>query len=275
MTWCISCACSQIVAEVLPEPCCCSQTHSPPCRCCAHAALQVLVHTWRDYLTQPGCSARGNWHRAICTLSERIVSEDVVDSDTIVDLLVTDGKLKGVPGRRLEQADAMELREHIISKLAEEVSLWICWLSPSNTCGLEEFCRWCLCRARTYASAHQQALQKGSPQLHPVLSCCTVLKQHPSLARRCLQAKDATPPRCLLTLKVTTTCHNGHARGQPQDTLLPALSLHHTPQSQPMHLRVRVGGQADLGCCCLRICICQGSGRPRRQAARIMRLKAG
>ena len=122
------------------------------------------------------------------------------------------------------------------------------------------------------------SIAEGEPTAPPsAVPCCTRPKQHQYLLRHCLQAKNTTPPRCFLTLKVTTTCNNGHARGDPQNNLWLALSLHHTPQSQPMHLQVRVSGQAYiyLGCCCSRICICQGSGRARGQAARHTRLEAG
>ena len=125
MTWCISSTCRQSAAERLPECCCCSQSHSPPCRCSANAALQVLVHTYAEYLTQPGCSALGPWHTVIHTLAQAILRpEHSVDNEALISMLLTDKRLHKVTGSNsLQQADAGEIRDHIISKLAEEVSL--------------------------------------------------------------------------------------------------------------------------------------------------------
>ncbi len=82
------------------------------------------MHCYKDYLTQPGCPARGPWHAAICTLGRSIFTQGVVDSGALIDLMVGDKKisLKGVPGRGLEQADAMEMRDALVGKLVEEVS---------------------------------------------------------------------------------------------------------------------------------------------------------
>ena len=113
-----------------------------------NATLHVLLYSHEDYLRQLGCSARGRWHTAICTLRQNILrAPGVVDSDALVQLLldVKEGKspLRRDPNsnRKLEQADAMELRDHIMSKLVKEVSLWVCWLCPGTVS--------CACQVKT------------------------------------------------------------------------------------------------------------------------------
>ena len=83
------------------------------------------MHTYQEYLTQPGCSALGPWHTSIHTLAQAILRpERSVDCRALINRLEDDGKLQKVrESRDLEQADAGEIRDHIIGKLAEEVSL--------------------------------------------------------------------------------------------------------------------------------------------------------
>ena len=83
------------------------------------------MHTYKDYLMQAECPALGAYHSAIFTLGQAVLgADDRVDCDALVRLLKADEMLKGVPGRRLVQADARELRDHIVRKLVEEVSLF-------------------------------------------------------------------------------------------------------------------------------------------------------